>query len=348
MKKMLMLSLIVLFSCNRKGYQPQTSQLSANKGSISTPMQGANNTASNNKGNGNRDNNNIELDKNNMYPSLNRKMDTIIDYVCDTAPKSSSCPPYKVSEDTLVKISRLFDKDIVEPENESHPTYIRYIEKMNGSIDQIRGYLQTMVTNYSLGKLKSGQEERDSLLKRIGGEKEFKKCKIRPMLHYYLTANIVLNKGDDNLKKYYNLDTLQFLYAILKDDSLVGIMIKSMLGNNQSFVRMNPCEKSRQHSYNFIKKMHKEPFMFGIGMGIPQNLGGFGFVQNHHVIGCSINEEIDSSHIDGVAVHRFYKTFRLISAEASLSNFNAVTYKHIIKNLYKRSERIDSMKKAAN
>lgn len=139
-------------------------------------------------------------------------------YTYDTILKANSFPGGYKNDSSMIKFfSPYFTSDICEPGNTKHHTYQKFSSDAKRSANDA---LIKLSQTIQAGDVKTKKE----IEARLKNSNDLKNCRLEQVMVYYLTPNVVLYDTSSNIKRFYNLDTSNITYKILKGNKIIGIV----------------------------------------------------------------------------------------------------------------------------
>ena len=170
-------------------------------------------------------------------------------------------------------------KDLCNPGDYNHPVYVEFMRK--------GAALKEAALNDIKKQLPRDPLMREELLTQLKSLDELNECELRQLTVYAISPNIVLYNGENNISRFFTLDTSRITYRILKGPRLIGFLHNRKGYNTVSVISVPPSEAIL--SYNKVMSLNKEPIGIINDLKLlnsqgPELLDFFGYVKSDRVM----------------------------------------------------------------
>ncbi|WP_443937951.1 hypothetical protein [Pedobacter sp. MW01-1-1] len=174
-----------------------------------------------------------------------------------------------------------FVKDMVKPNDLSHPQYIASIKEAKARLPEAK----TLLSKW----LESNLFKERLAKMQIYTENDLNTITFTYLPIYYVTPNIVSYKNGANIINYYNLGTGGFKYLALRNNKLIGFL--DFYPNNiDTKIVFYAVRQQELQSYNQVIQLGKLPIGLSQTIGSGSNSAGgggfdkFGYVEQGHLV----------------------------------------------------------------
>lgn len=211
------------------------------------------------------------------------KPDTTVVRNKETALTKKYPNSYIRQESVIARYKPFFVKDISRPGDIKTGAYTAYVRHAGAQLPVVEKALPQRLKESSAGRAK--------LLAHVKDTADIHACTLVPVPAYYLTPNVVQYQSGESIALYFALDTSKVIYALLKNNQLVGMVLY-----HQGRSRLLDISKADSISYAAVLELHEKPVAFLNHIAInPADVGGvisnFGYVKNNRILFSTYDEK---------------------------------------------------------
>lgn len=190
---------------------------------------------------------------------------------------------YNRQDVVVARYKPYFIKDFSKPGDFKTGAYTAYTRHAGSQLPVVEKALPQRLKESSAGRAK--------LLAHLKDTAEIHSCILVPVPAYYLTPNVVQYQSGENITSYFALDTSKLIYALVKNNQLVGMVL-----HHQGRSRLLDVSKADSISYAAVLEQREKPVAFLNHIAIdPANVGGvisnFGYVKDNRIIFSTYDEK---------------------------------------------------------